>query len=70
MFQRRFGLKLEFFEPGDAKFEKSNADAGGDFKGVISHVIEKNADFGIGQIAYSADRFQSVIYIKLHKKYC
>jgi hypothetical protein len=58
IFRDRFQLKLEFFEPPDQEFGKKSSN--GNWSGVIAYVINKQAEFGIGQIAFSADRFREV----------
>ena len=49
---------MEVFEPSDKDFGKRGNN--GNWTGVIGYVLRKEADFGMGQITFTLDRFFSV----------
>jgi hypothetical protein len=64
MFESRFQLKQEFSIPEyhtiSADGVNNNVTGTGNLTALISQIIDKNADIGIGQITFSAKRFHQV----------
>ncbi|CAG7679193.1 unnamed protein product [Allacma fusca] len=57
IFQRRFNFRLKFVEPRDKDF--GSKEATGEWSGVIGYIIRKEADFGLGQITFTHERFET-----------
>jgi hypothetical protein len=63
MFESRFKLKQEFSIPEYHTISAdgvNNATGTGNLTALISQIIDKNADIGIGQITFSPKRFHQV----------
>ena len=53
-------MNIRIFEPNDNDFGQK--EKSGNWTGVIGNVMRKEADFGVGQITFTLDRYLSVSY--------